>query len=125
MDDCGDNSDEDHCDGMLMRHYINYMIYNVILVSDVDFLPFMRLRTTNGVVKKDLPPADDATSIDIDIPNGLALDSTSQITAYVSVGKQLYSLAIAIELFELLGCNKWIFFFWSKSNIFTESSTLQ
>ena len=49
----------------------------------------MKLRTTEGVVKKDLPPADDATSIDVDIPNGFAFDSTSLTSADVSVDKKL------------------------------------
>ena len=56
----------------------------VFSVSDTDFLPFTRLRTTGSVVKKDLPPADDVTSVDIDIPFGLAFGNTSQTTAYVS-----------------------------------------
>ncbi len=40
------------------------------------------------VKKKNLPPADDAASTDIDIPFGFAFDNTSQTTAYVSVDWQ-------------------------------------
>lgn len=56
---------------------------SLCIVSDTDFLPFTLLRTTASVVNKVLPPADDTTSIDIDIPVGLAFGNTSQTTAYV------------------------------------------
>ena len=55
-----------------------------LLVSDADFLAFINLRSTAGVTKKDLPPADDTTSSDIDIPFGLVFDNASQTTVYVS-----------------------------------------
>ena len=51
--------------------------------SDVDYLPFIKLRNTTNVVKKDLPLADDTTSTDIDVPLGFTFGSTSQTTVYV------------------------------------------
>ena len=56
---------------------------NISLVSDTNFLSFTRLGITSGVVKKDLPPSDDETSTDIDIPLGVGFENTSQTTAYV------------------------------------------
>lgn len=86
IDDCGDNSDEDHCNGLFSYSSANIIVCDIglAIVSDTDHLPFVQLRTTANVVKKDLPPADDATSTDIDIPVGFPFDSTSQTTAYVS-----------------------------------------
>ena len=52
--------------------------------SDASYLPFITLRTTNNVVKKFLPPADDSISNDIDILTGFAFDNTTQTTVYVS-----------------------------------------
>ena len=63
--------------------------FTCLVVSDADYLPFTRLRTTNNVVRKELPPADDTTSTDIDIPYGLPFDNTSQTTAYVSADQYL------------------------------------
>ena len=53
--------------------------------SDVEYLPFVKLRNTTNVVKKDLPPADDTTSADIDVPVGFAFGNTSQTTVYVGL----------------------------------------
>ena len=55
-----------------------------MIVSDVNFLEFIRLGTTDNVVKKVLAPADDSISADINIPNGFAFDESSQTEAFVS-----------------------------------------
>lgn len=55
--------------------------------SDANFLSFLTLRTTSSVVKKDLPPADDATSAIISIPLGFAFGNSLQKTAYVRITK--------------------------------------
>lgn len=51
--------------------------------SDVDYLPFIKLRNTTNVVKKDLSPADDTTSTDIDVPFGFVFGNISLTTVYV------------------------------------------
>ena len=67
-----------------MSALADFMYYMPCTVSDTEYLAFTKLRTTNDVVKKDLPPADDAISTDIDIPSGLAFGNSSQTTVYVS-----------------------------------------
>lgn len=101
-------------------------MYNYVTtsVSDAAFLPFITLRTTDGVVKKDLPPSDDTTSIDIDIPYGLTFDKTSQTTAYVSYS-YTYAFFVILNFLIKTGCDKWILLLRPKSNFSAESSSLQ
>ncbi len=62
---------------------INYFPL-LLIVSDVDFMGFVKLGTY-AVNKKTLAPADDSTSAAINISNGFAFDESSQMTAYVRV----------------------------------------
>ena len=59
------------------------LIWHLFADSDVDYLPFVKLRNTTNVVKKDLSPADDTTSTDIDVPFGFAFGNISLTTVYV------------------------------------------
>lgn len=52
-------------------------------ISEIDYLPFLRLRAVTNA-KKDLPPSDDTTSSEINIPFGMAFGNAFQTTAYVS-----------------------------------------
>lgn len=58
-------------------------MFTLISESDVDYLPFISLRSTSNVVKKSLPPADDSISSAIDIPAGFAFGNTTMSTVYV------------------------------------------
>ena len=51
--------------------------------SDVDYLPFIKLRNTTNDVKKYLSPADDTVSTDIDVPFGFVFGNISLTTVYV------------------------------------------
>ena len=59
-------------------------MFTLATVTDVDYLPFIELGNTTNVIRKELPPADDSSSTDIDIPIGFAFGNTFQKTVYVS-----------------------------------------
>jgi hypothetical protein len=71
--------------------------------SDVDYLPFIKLRNTTNVVKKDLPPADDTTSTDIDVPLGFAFGNISPTTVYVWLETHFCCMLNNIPIIS--GCN--------------------
>ena len=98
--------------------------FYVCLVSDTDYLPFTRLRNTTNVVNKGLPPADDTTSIDIDIPFGLPFDNASQKTAYVSISMHA-SCRNVHQCYNTTGCNKWVLFLWPKTDFPAESFSIR
>jgi len=61
----------------------NFDVVFLYEVSDVDFIESIQLGTTTGVSMKNLANADDSTSAQITITDGLAFEESFQKTAYV------------------------------------------